>query len=105
MSANTEYIFEMEVGTGVTKINGVTQSASGGNNVSGTLNKPLHIGQVVDDPAFNGQIYYVKITEGDTLVAYYQANNTDNTPGFVDLVSGNKYTNSGSGTVTYGEDA
>ena len=107
LAPNTTYVYEIQIGTGVTKINGVTQSASGGNNVSGTLTAPLAIGGALEagTAVFNGKIYYAKITEGDTLVAYYQADNTNNTPGFVDLVSGTKILKQGTGTVTYGEDA
>jgi hypothetical protein len=106
MAANTEYIIKIQVGTGVTYINDILQANSGGNNVNGTLSTNMRIAAgYASDPGFNGRIYYVKITEGDELIAYYEANNTDNTVGYYDSVSGTKITKSGSGTATYGEDS
>lgn len=105
MAANTEYIIKIQVGTGVTYINDVLQTNKGGNNASGTLSTNMRIASgYTSDPGFNGQIYYVKITEGDELIAYYEANNDANIIGYLDKVSGTKITKIGGGTVTYGED-
>lgn len=107
LAANTEYIFEVEVGTGITKINGVTQQfTTYGNNVSGTLNSEFLIGKWsgISLAGWNGRIYYIKVNEGNNLVAYYEANNDNNTPGYKDLVSNIKYTKQGNGDVTYGYD-
>lgn len=105
-SIDTLYIFITYVGTGDSTLNGVSYSGQG-NNANGTLDKPLQIGNVKlqnSDPGFDGRIYYIKVTEGNNLIAYFQADNTDNIPGFVDLVSGVKYINQNYGTITYGED-
>ena len=105
LQPNTEYIFKIQVGTGETYINGALQSTYGGNNVNGTLSAPLIIGELqFNNPGYNGQIYYVKVTEGDNLIAYYEANNDADIIGYLDKVSGTKITNIGGGTVTYGED-
>lgn len=108
LGLNTEYIFEIEVGTGITKINGVTQSFTVyGNNVTGTLNVEFLLGTWLgfSAPGWNGRIYYMKVKEGDNLIAYYEATNTDNTPGYIEKVSETKILQSGGGTVTYGEES
>lgn len=106
ITANTLYTLIINVGTGNAVLNGISYSGSG-NNATGTLSRVFQIGSVqmnLNDSGFNGKIYYIKITEDDNLIAYYEANNDDNTPGFLDRVTNIKYTNSGGGSASYGED-
>lgn len=105
VSANTEHILRIHVGTGDIQLDGGSIISGTGNNVDGTSYEALQFGCAPAgrrDPGFPGKIYYLKIYDGNNNLTFNaQATNNDNIPGFIDKVSGNRCTKGGNGTVTY----